>query len=53
MVSICVMKVKENTNSFLCIELIFKEVIIRNYAKSNVQVFMNVLSKYPINQVLS
>jgi hypothetical protein len=40
------MKVKENTNSFLCIELIFKEVIIRNYAKSNVQVFMNVLSKY-------
>jgi len=34
MISICVKKVKLNTNQFLCIDLIFKEV--SNYAKSKV-----------------
>jgi hypothetical protein len=36
-------KVKENRNKFLCIELIFKEVIISNYAKSNFQVYLKFL----------
>ena len=40
------MKVKQNTNYFLCVDLIFKEVFISNYVKSNFinlfEVFMNV-----------
>ena len=41
----------QNTNACLCVNLIFKEVIISNYTKSN-EVFMT-MAKIPINQVLA